>query len=172
MRKYVLLTLFLLAINFHNLFAIGAGGAFSLSSSDSDPAIPGGALTLQENRWGPLLGLNFRVADDTYHLKVTADWKMLTPPLEDIQPTELADKLSPSLKNKLSYYIAFGGYVNSSFGEEEQVTGGLRFPAVLQFFPNESIELFIEVAPKMGIKFPLEFPVWGVEGGAGFRFWF
>ena len=159
MRKTVLLILTVLLLSTMSVSAVGIsaiGGAFSFSTSEIEAAIPGGALSIKLDSIDPILGFGVRVDEDSFHMGVTADWWVYKEPLVDA----------------INLYLGPGGYVNLAVNGSTSVDLGLRIPVGLQMFPIDPLELFIELAPKVGIGFPIQFPTWGLQGALGFRFWF
>jgi len=69
------------------------------------------------------------------------------------------------------YYAGVGGYLALS-PNASYVAAGARIPLGLQAWPFGSVfELFLEVAPAVGVSFvPTGFD-WHLQGALGFRFW-
>ncbi len=135
--------------------AMAIGGAFSLDPIGNGAY--GTALSLKLDSFEPLLGISARASGGTFNLGVTADWWMDHAPLAGI----------------LSLYVGPGGYLSLALGDNTNINIGARLPVGLQIFPIDPLELFLEVAPAIGISLsPLSFPIFDFQGAIGFRFWF
>ena len=80
-----------------------------------------------------------------------------------------------NLTGILDFYIALGfnaGFSISDGSADFQLGG--RFPLGLTTMPVDFLELFLEVAPAIGLGFEPEvyFPAWNIQGALGFRLWF
>ncbi|HET6485479.1 MAG TPA: hypothetical protein VFH83_03605 [Spirochaetia bacterium] len=77
--------------------------------------------------------------------------------------------LKGSFNRFLSGYGGFGGY--ATFGAP--FTAGVRFPFGLQIWPiPQSLEVFLEVAPAVGLSLvPTGFD-WHIQAALGLRIWF
>ncbi len=77
-----------------------------------------------------------------------------------------------NLGGPFSYYVGIGGYLALSPGSGGIAAGG-RLPLGLQLWPfGQSFEIFLEVAPAVGVSIvPTGFD-WHLQGDLGFRFWF
>lgn len=157
MKKTALLILAVLILSTVSVSAMGIGGAFSFDALGTESAIPGGALTIKLDNFAPVFGFGVKAGDGNVNLGITADLWMHHAPLAGI----------------VSLYVGPGAYANITVGDSNALDLGLRIPVGLQIFPIEPLELFIELAPKVGLGLnPLEFPTWGIQGALGFRFWF
>ena len=72
----------------------------------------------------------------------------------------------------LDWYLGIGGYLLLDF-EPADISLGARIPIGLQIWPlGKSLEIFIEVAPAVGVSLiPTGFD-WHLQGALGLRFWF
>ncbi|MCK4541155.1 MAG: hypothetical protein KAU17_02855 [Spirochaetales bacterium] len=156
MKKIVLIALVFLILSVVSVSALGIGAAYSLNFLES--GTDGAAVSLKLDGL-PLLGIRFSIGTPT-SIGLTADWWMYQKPLAGM----------------LGLYAGPGGYVNVAIpdGGDSTVDLGLRVPVGLQIFPLDFLELFIEVAPSIGIIIadPVTFPDFGLQGAFGFRFWF
>jgi len=132
------------------------GGAFSLDPIGNGAY--GAALSLKLDSFPPVMGISARFSGGTFNLGLTADWWMYHAPLVGI----------------LSLYVGPGGYLSLGIGGgTANLDIGARVPVGLQIFPLEPLELFLEVAPAIGLALnPFNFPTFGLQGALGFRFWF
>ncbi|MFP4364724.1 MAG: hypothetical protein ACLFR1_12760 [Spirochaetia bacterium] len=154
MKKILVLTVLLfLFVSFQSFALIGIGGAFAIDPIGS--AIPGAALSIQYPDLAPfLLGVGFSIGSDTFQIGLTGDYWFV----------------KDALAGALSYYVGLGGYLQYAGAMDF----GLRVPVGIQIWPLNPLELFVEVAPSVGIVLsdPIVFPNWGIQGAFGFRFWF
>jgi hypothetical protein len=73
----------------------------------------------------------------------------------------------------LHWYLGLGGWVNITLAHEAYIGIGARLPIGLSFQPIPLLELFIEIAPSLGIQVnPFYFPIGGWGGAFGIRLWF
>ena len=108
-------------------------------------------LSLKLDNQDFLLGIG---ADQNSGLAATADWWLVQKPLEGI----------------INYYAGPGGYLGIS---SNSVDAGLRIPFGLNIYPIDPLELFVEIAPAIGVNIdPFRFPTFGWQTALGFRFWF
>ena len=155
MKKTVLIGLAILMVSSFSLSAMAIGGAYSTQLLNNGAG--NGALTFKLDKWDPVFGLSFGGNSDYFRLGFSADWWMYHKPLAGI----------------VSIYLGPGLYVNLGLGETSNVDVGARIPIGFQIFPIDPLELFIEIAPSIGLDLnPVAFPVWGLQGAIGFRFWF
>ena len=77
-----------------------------------------------------------------------------------------------SLGSIFSWYAGVGGYLALDLGPGATATAGGRIPIGLQAWPvGQVLELFIEIAPAVGIILvPTGFD-WHLQGAVGLRFW-
>lgn len=77
-----------------------------------------------------------------------------------------------NLGSVFSWYAGIGGYLAVDLGPSGTITAGGRIPIGLQAWPVGSVlELFIEIAPAVGIVLvPTGFD-WHFQGAVGLRFW-
>ena len=155
-KKVLLLVLALLLIASTRSFAIGVGGAFNFSPLGSTP-YNGAALSLKMNDL-PLLGISASASTNQFNIGLTADWWMYNEPLAGI----------------LNLYAGLGGYASVGIGSSTNLDIGARIPVGLNIFVIDPLELFLEVAPAIGVRVGdnFHFPTWGFQSAIGFRFWF
>lgn len=135
--------------------ALAIGGAFSVGVLGGLPS--SAMLSVKLDNVAPVLGLGVSVGGGTMHIGATADWWLY----------------HTALGGPFWLYLGPGGYVDVQTGSTATIGLGLRLPIGLQFFVLKPLELFLEVAPRAGLTFnPTQFPVWGIQGALGFRFWF
>ena len=77
-----------------------------------------------------------------------------------------------SLGGIFTWYAGIGGYLTLDLDPDARVTVGGRIPIGLQAWPvGQVLELFIEIAPAVGvILVPTGFD-WHLQGALGLRFW-
>ena len=128
------------------------GGAFNLSLLGG--VYPGGALTVKLPKLPMVIGVGATIGSGNVNIGITADWWLYQAPLFGI----------------VSIYIGPGLYVAIS----QSVQIGARIPVGFQIFIIEPLELFLELAPQIGVGIgdPVSFPEFGIMGAVGFRFWF
>jgi len=157
MKKILLVLVLFVSAGVSSAFAWGIGGAFNLGVTDS--AIPGAALTVKPPNSSLVFGLGATLGSNVSVIGLTADYWAVNAKLVDA----------------LNYYVGFGGYLTIVANDNNNALGlGGRIPVGLNIFPIKPLELFLEVAPTIGVGLgdPVTFPVWGLQGAFGFRFWF
>ena len=77
-----------------------------------------------------------------------------------------------NLVSWLDWYAGVGAYAQIFTSPSNVILGG-RVPIGLQVWPfGQSLEIFLEVAPAVGVSVtPTEFE-WHLQGAIGLRFWF
>jgi hypothetical protein len=77
-----------------------------------------------------------------------------------------------NLSSIFAWYLGVGGYLSVDLGSTSSITAGGRIPIGLQAWPvGEILEIFVEVAPAVGIILvPTGFD-WHLQGAIGLRFW-
>jgi hypothetical protein len=151
-RKILLLVLVLLVIASAQAFSVGIGGMFSI---DAIGGLPEGVLLSAKFDQVPfLMGLGLSIGEDVFSFAFLADWWAF----------------NENLVSFLNIYAGPGLY----FGVREVVDLGVRIPIGLNAFPLDFLELFVELAPTITAQIgdPTRFPVFGLQAGFGFRFWF
>lgn len=152
MRKRVLVTVFVLAFFGATtaVHSLGLGLSFG-GRGDFENFGDNTMLSLKLDSQDFLLGIG--ASGDG--LAVTADWWAVNENLTGI----------------VNYYIGPGGYLGVS---SNHVDAGLRIPIGLNIYPIDSLELFLEAAPAIGLDVSPEpdFPTFGWQTALGFRFWF
>lgn len=155
MKRFVLALCLSLGLVATGASALGIGGAFSVGVLGGLPS--SAMLSLKLDGVPPVLGLGISVGGGNAHIGATADWWLYHSPLA----------------GPLGIYLGVGGYADIDTGSGGNFGVGARLPIGLQIFPVKPLELFLEIAPRAGITLnPFYFPSWGIQGAAGFRFWF
>ena len=73
---------------------------------------------------------------------------------------------------KLDWFLGLGGYANLGLGDSAAAAIGARVPVGLSWHITKEFELWLDVAPSLGIGIvPFNFPDWNVGGELGFRVW-
>jgi hypothetical protein len=131
-------------------FAIGGEGALYFAGNGGLPS--SAMLTVHFPRFPLMLGLGFSSASA---FGLTADYWFAHGNMVSI----------------LDYYVGLGGYLSLDGSGDGSV--GARLPIGIQLWPvGQTLELFIEVAPALGIYIvPTAFE-WHLQGALGLRFWF
>jgi len=122
-----------------------AGAVLSINT----PAIPG---TVQNVR----LAFN---ETDYFSFSVSDDWWVV----------------QENITGGLDFYVGLGFYTGVTIIDKKaDFSLGARVPVGLSFKPINFMELFLEVAPAMGVGFKptIYFPSWNVQAAIGLRLWF
>lgn len=134
-------------------FATGIGVSAGLSPLGG---LPGSnvMLSLKLDQLPFLMGVGFVIGQSTFGFGFTADWWAL----------------NQNLFSFVNYYIGPGFYL----GYSNNLLVGGRLPIGLNIFPVKNLELFLEIAPTLAVRFsdPIKFPEFGLQGAFGLRFWF
>ncbi|MFP3089244.1 hypothetical protein LQZ21_02835 [Treponema sp. TIM-1] len=140
-------------------FRYGVTGGFGPALSLKLPVVP--------VYWGIGLGID----RNWFGLNVTGDYYFI-------------DKvLVPEIN--LGWYLGLGGYTGLWIWQDNyhpawakdddldmSLTMGLRFPIGLSWQPLDFLEVFMDVAPSLGLwVIPFRFPDWDVNFDLGVRFW-
>ena len=153
--KKILIVLLLMFVAIGSSFALGIGGMYSVNVI-TDGLPQNAMLTIHAPEAFPaVIGVGFAVGENTFNLGLTADWWAYQSPIA----------------GALGLYAGPGMYAIIS---EDPSMGG-RIAVGINMYPLDFLELFLELAPQVGVGFgnnTITFPVWGVQGGFGFRFWF
>jgi hypothetical protein len=74
---------------------------------------------------------------------------------------------------KLDWYMGLGGYANLGFGSSASASIGARLPVGLSWHITKTAELWLGIAPSLGIGIlpSFSFPNWDIAGELGFRLW-
>jgi len=127
---------------------------------------PGAALSLKAPQLPIFWGINARIWSDVLGLNVTGDYYLI-------------DKtLVPDVN--FGWYFGLGGqvgfyHVGSGYNWVEV---GARAPIGIYIIPLSFLEVFLDVAPSLGLgvnfgnRTGLEFPLGGIGADVGIRFWF
>ena len=131
-------------------WGIGVEGGYGLGT------VPGGnaMLTMKLDNL-PLFGVGLAGDSSNLSLGLTADWWLMKETLAD----------------SLILYVGPGAY--AGFQSDKSISVGGRVPIGVQVYPLKWLELFIEVAPRVGVTFSSSPGIdWGLMGALGARFWF
>ena len=150
----VFLALVFLSANVFALIGLGIGAAFNLELFRAEGTYPGAALTISLPKIPLVIGAGVLISGEEFLVGITADWWIFQEKLGSIA----------------GLYIGPGIYLKIGTPFEF----GVRVPVGFQIFPIDPLELFLELAPQLGIGFadPIRFPQVTVAGSVGFRFWF
>jgi len=143
-----------LAIPAHSF---GIGAAYNINVLDA--ATPGAALSFKLDGL-PLIGVSGLFGTDLLIVGSTFDWWLYQQQLGGTM---------------LGLYAGVGGYASIIMvGNNAWLDGGVRVPVGINIYPIPVLELFLEIAPAVGITLsdPVVFPEFGLQGAFGFRFWF
>ena len=102
-----------------------------------------------------VFGLNFSFGGGAFHFGITADWWLY----------------QTTISGPFALYVGPGLF----FGIGSVLSLGVRVPIALQFWVIPPLELFLEVAPSIGLTFgggSTVAPRFGVAAAIGGRFWF
>jgi hypothetical protein len=121
------------------------GGVLTINT----PVFPGTVQTVT---------LSFNSSDSLY-FRFTDDWWVV----------------QEGISRPLDIYVGLGFYTGVKIeNEDADFYLGARAPIGLSLKPVHYLEIFMEVAPCMGLGFEPEiyFPAFDVQGALGFRLWF
>jgi hypothetical protein len=128
---------------------------------------PGAALSLKAPQWPIFWGINARIRNSYFGLSVTGDYYMVD------------KRLTPDIN--FGWYIGIGGYAGFyHVGGDSSYNGlsvGARVPVGIYIIPVSFFEVFLDVAPSLGLgiylgnKSGLELPAGGLGADLGVRFW-
>jgi len=154
-RKLILFLAVLSLAGSGSLFAWGVGveGGLPLVGG-----LPGNNLMLSLKLDGsPLLGIGVGNLDGDPSIGVIADFWLI----------------QEKLGGPLGIFLGPGAYVGIQTGDNSSVSLGGRLPVGLQIFPFNWFELFVEIAPALGVTIndSMSFD-WNIQGALGLRFWF
>jgi len=150
-KKLVLLTL-LVVLAAAPAFSFGIGGAFGLNFNGLGTS---GLLSVKFDEYPAVFGLGAHLGGGGFRATVTADWWLY----------------QTNLVEMLDLYVGPGIFVDLGSNVFDI---GVRIPVGIHLFVIDPLELFLEIAPTIGVAVApsLQFPTWGVQGAVGFRFWF
>jgi opacity protein-like surface antigen len=161
--KKVLLVLALLIVISASAFAdhpaglgIGVVGGYYGGWSGSGHSQVG--LSLKVPKLPIFWGVNLQIHKEYFALGVTGDYYIID------------NKLVPAIG--LNWYLGVGGYGGISFGDDLTLAVGARVPIGLSWQPINLLEIFIDIAPSLGIRInPVDFPDGGWPVEIGIRLW-
>jgi opacity protein-like surface antigen len=173
MKKLILIVLLGLVIATAGVFAdhpagwgIGVEGQYNFAWEGFEGG-SGAALSLKAPQLPIFWGISLSFRDDTFGISVTGD-KYIT------------DKaLIPDIN--LGWYLGLGGYVGLlHWSGYNMINFGARLPIGLSWRPLDFLELFLDVAPSLGLGIyfgdyvgdNFEFPEGGLGMDIGVRLWF
>jgi hypothetical protein len=154
--KVLVLIIAFAVIGTGSAFALGIGVAAGLPVGEG---LPGNniMLSLKLDSTPLLFGIGAEIGSNYTSIGITADYWLA----------------NASLAAPLNYYLGLGGYLGVALGNTTVLSAGARIPIGLNIFVLRSFEIFIEVAPALGVGFsnPIKFPQVGIQGAFGFRVW-
>jgi len=102
--------------------------------------------------------VNMHITDDVFSFGLTGDKYILD------------NKLVPDIN--LNWFIGVGGWGGITISKELALSIGLRVPIGLSWQPLPLLEIFLDIAPSLGLAInPLDFPAGGWPIELGLRFW-
>jgi len=153
-KTLVIAIVLLVAIAVPATFATGIGISAGLDALGGQPGADV-MLSLKLDNFPFLMGIGFAVGQDVLRFGFTADWWAL----------------NQNLFSFVNYYLGPGLYI----GYASDLMLGGRLPIGLNIFPVKNLELFLEAAPTLSVGLggrAVRFPVFGIQGAFGLRFWF
>jgi hypothetical protein len=162
MKKIGLLLVFLVTLGASQSFGLGIGIAYTpwFGLGDAATSSNGAALTLKLDSTDFIFGVGFSAGPNATNMGLTADLWLANGRLIDF----------------LNFYAGVGGYGQILIADTSYIDAGVRIPlGINAFLLNNTIELFLELAPAIGIGVggeTLTFPSVNLQGAVGFRFWF
>ena len=158
MKKILVVAIAVMLLGATGAFAAGGtglaiGGEASLSFAGTGDLPMSAMLMLHFPRFPLMLGIGASAAPA---IGLTADYWAAQRKLIKI----------------LDWYVGIGGYLLLNL-EPADISLGARIPIGLQIWPiGKTLEIFIEVAPAVGVSLvPTGFD-WHLQGALGLRFWF
>ena len=155
MKKTVIIAAVLIVLTATSSFAIGIGGIFGLPVGD-DLAGSNVMLSLKLDDVPFLLGIGFSANGNNFQFGGLLDYHLT----------------AGNLTGPIGYYAGLGGFLGLGTNLFQI---GARVPLGLFFYPIEPLELFLELSPAIGVGLGgngVQFPIFGLQTGFGFRFWF
>jgi hypothetical protein len=151
-------------------WGIGVMGQYNMAW-DGFGRAPGAALSLKAPQLPIYWGANMELRGHGIGLSLTGDYYLI-------------DK---ALSSYFGWYFGIGAYAGfHSYNDESKserwtsIRGGLRAPIGIYIMPVRFFELFLDVAPSLGVGLyfgnysdeRFKFPEGGLGGDVGIRFWF
>jgi opacity protein-like surface antigen len=166
MKKFLLIIIFAVILTGGTVFAqsqdgLGIGVVGTAGGAWGSGFGYGGALSLKLPSVPVYWGISLDIWDGGMWLGVTGDF--------------LNFFYSPLVKNiGLNWFLRFGLYGKIWIGKDDVSLGvGARLPVGLSWQPFHFLELFLDVAPSLGVSInPLHFPSGGWPIELGLRLWF
>jgi len=128
---------------------------------------PGAALSLKMPQKPIFWGISARIMSNYLGVSVTGDYYLID------------KRLTPDIN--LGWYLGIGGYAGfyhvSGDGSYNGLGAGARVPIGIYIIPVDFFEVFVDVAPSLGLgiylgnKSGLELPAGGLGADIGVRFW-
>ncbi len=157
-RKSLLLFLLVLfSLITFQVYAEGGsaiGGAFSIDILNGP--YNGGVFLFKFDKVPFMFGLGGRIkAGGDISVGFTSDWWFYRSHLTGI----------------FNLYVGSGLFLTI---KDRGLDLGAHIPVGLQIFLLDPLEIFVQLSPGLGIRFEkgVEFPLWSIQGAAGFRVWF
>jgi hypothetical protein len=152
MKKVLILSVLLFVIVSVSSFSWGVGASIGVQPLGG---LPGSNVmfSFKLDQLPILFGVGFTIWEDVFNFGITADWWLV----------------NENLFSFVNFYLGPGAYL----GIGGTVNIGARLAAGLNIFPIDFLEIFFEIAPSLGLGInPIVFPVFGLQGAIGVRFWF
>jgi hypothetical protein len=156
--KKILITLGFLTLFSMYSFSLGIGASLTLPIADSG-VNPGVMATIKPSSNSLVYGMGLAIKPNYFRLGLTGDLWLAKGKLIDF----------------LNFYMGPGLYAGMTvIGSSSNIDLGVRLPVGINaYLLKNSIELFIEIAPALGLDLnPVTFPILSAQGSFGFRFWF
>ena len=155
MKRTVVLISLALIVAGTSAFGFGIGGAFSLGIGTASVG-PGAMLSLKLDELPMVFGVGAVIGATEFKAGATVDWWLWDTPLVSI----------------LNLYLGPGLYAQLGAGFDV----GVRVPIGLQAWIIDPLEIFLEVAPALGLSIndsaQISFPDFELQAALGIRFWF
>ena len=172
--KKTIVTLILLLLMSVSAFAnhpagwgLGIVGQYDFAW-DNNVSAPGAALSLKAPQSPIYWGLSLALRENGFGVSVTGDRYLVD--------TTLVRELNFGWFLGLGAYA--GVYIYNSSESGISLHAGARAPIGIYIFPVNFLELFLDVAPSLGLglgigdRGGIDFPDGGIGGEFGIRFWF
>ena len=147
-------------------WGVGVAGRFNLDLDDFGSAF-GAALSLKAPQLPIYWGINLAFRQSGFNLNLTGDGYLFD--------ETLAEKIS------LGWFLGLGAYAGTGIGNNgyASTSFGVRTPVGIYMFPVNSLEIFLNLAPSLGVGFyfgdspkRFRFPESDIGLDIGVRFWF
>ena len=150
---------------------VGVVGQYDIAW-DNYVRAPGVALSLKAPHLPIYWGLSLALRDNGFGISVIGDRYLID--------SNLVRELNLGWYLGIGAYTGVFGYTGSESGFSLRT--GARVPIGIYIFPVDFFEIFLDVAPSLGLgvylgdrggrTFPIDFPDGGIGADIGIRFWF